>query len=202
MRLRGVIMSLGFLNGQRNPGSARHLQGQRRSPRRYQVRGLAALIGQVLPAFHLIPHGRGRDTGGRPPQCRWPSGAALGAGSRRWRRPARTSRQVSAASAARFWRNRHPGRLARRKPAPQEIRTGIPAAIGKISPVSASERIVPIVLGLADESVPDGSEQDRHRIAEAWWNLLDGSGLAAIGVHMPLWLWMRAEFPRITARDS
>ncbi|TCP53906.1 hypothetical protein EV586_105252 [Tumebacillus sp. BK434] len=38
---------------------------------------------------------------------------------------------------------------------------------------------------------------DRQEVAEAWEAALQGSGIAPIDVHTPLWLWSRAGFPAI-----
>lgn len=59
-----------------------------------------------------------------------------------------------------------------------------------------------VFLGLVDESSLEGSELDRHRVAQAWRDLLDGSGLVPIDIHTPLWLWSRAGFPRLITKDQ
>lgn len=52
-------------------------------------------------------------------------------------------------------------------------------------------------LGIAPESVLDGSAKSRELVAESWKNLLDGSSFAPIDIHTPLWLWSRGGFIEI-----
>ncbi|WP_246070400.1 hypothetical protein [Paenibacillus kobensis] len=50
-------------------------------------------------------------------------------------------------------------------------------------------------LGLCPASILEGSAENREQAALAWEQALEGSGLAPIDVHTPLWLWSRAGFP-------
>lgn len=59
-----------------------------------------------------------------------------------------------------------------------------------------------VALGIASASVLDGSAQSRNDVAEAWRLLLDGSDLAPIDVHTPLWLWSRLGCPPLDSLDS
>lgn len=54
-----------------------------------------------------------------------------------------------------------------------------------------------VKLGLCTEEVLNGGADDRQTVATAWETALDGSGLAPIDVHTPLWLWSRAGFPSL-----
>ena len=56
-----------------------------------------------------------------------------------------------------------------------------------------------VQLGLCSEAVLRGSAEDRQLVADAWEAALQGSGLAPIDVHTPLWLWSRAGFPTPSA---
>ncbi len=55
-------------------------------------------------------------------------------------------------------------------------------------------------LGLCSSEVLHGTGEDRQAVAKAWENALEGSGLAPIDVHTPLWLWSRAGFPSLSKR--
>jgi len=57
-----------------------------------------------------------------------------------------------------------------------------------------------VFLGLVEETCLEGAELDRRRVAQAWQDVLRGSGLAPIDIHTPLWLWSRAGFPPLIAR--
>lgn len=59
-----------------------------------------------------------------------------------------------------------------------------------------------VQLGLCSEAVLQGTENDRHLVANAWETALRGSGLAPIDVHTSLWLWSRAGFPAIVESKS
>ncbi|MEQ2529432.1 hypothetical protein WMO40_22430 [Bacillaceae bacterium CLA-AA-H227] len=52
-----------------------------------------------------------------------------------------------------------------------------------------------VKLGLCSKDVLNGGAEDRMTVASAWEKALEGSGLAPIDVHTPLWLWSRAGFP-------
>lgn len=54
-----------------------------------------------------------------------------------------------------------------------------------------------VKLGLCSAEVLRGTVQDRQEVAAAWETVLDGSGLAPIDIHTPLWLWSRADFPSL-----
>ncbi|MGE7674507.1 hypothetical protein ACQKMV_13130 [Lysinibacillus sp. NPDC094403] len=54
-----------------------------------------------------------------------------------------------------------------------------------------------VKLGLCPEDVLNGSADDREVVANAWEKVLEGTGIAAIDVHTPLWLWSRAGFPSL-----
>jgi hypothetical protein len=49
-------------------------------------------------------------------------------------------------------------------------------------------------LGLSSEKVLNGSADDRRTVSEAWEKALNGTGIAPIDVHTPLWLWSRSGF--------
>ncbi|MCM3758276.1 hypothetical protein M3197_12470 [Sporosarcina aquimarina] len=55
-----------------------------------------------------------------------------------------------------------------------------------------------VKLGLCSEDVLNGGVDDRITVASAWGKALEGSELAPIDVHTPLWLWSRAGFPKIS----
>ncbi|MNI44632.1 hypothetical protein D3C73_990140 [compost metagenome] len=52
-----------------------------------------------------------------------------------------------------------------------------------------------VKLGLCPAGVLNGTAEDRQFTAAAWEAALQGTGLAPIDVHTPLWLWSRAGFP-------
>ncbi|MEZ4518722.1 MAG: hypothetical protein R3C44_18540 [Chloroflexota bacterium] len=52
-----------------------------------------------------------------------------------------------------------------------------------------------IKLGLLSDK--DAANKNRQDIAKKWAYLLEGTGLAPIDIHTPLWLWSRAGFPAI-----
>ncbi|WP_100486397.1 hypothetical protein [Sporolactobacillus pectinivorans] len=52
-----------------------------------------------------------------------------------------------------------------------------------------------VKLGLCPADVLNGREEERQRAAQAWKELLSGTGIAPIDVHTPLWLWSRAGSP-------
>lgn len=56
-----------------------------------------------------------------------------------------------------------------------------------------------VQLGLCPPDVLNGTAEDRKMVALAWEKALNGSGLAPIDVHTPLWLWSRAGFPPLTS---
>jgi len=51
-----------------------------------------------------------------------------------------------------------------------------------------------VKLGLCTDEVLNGTAEDRQTISEAWEKALQGTGLAPIDVHTPLWLWSRSGF--------
>ena len=51
-----------------------------------------------------------------------------------------------------------------------------------------------VKLGVAPESVLDGSAASRELVARAWIDLLKDTELSPIDVHTPLWLWSRSGF--------
>ncbi|ASS74381.1 hypothetical protein CIG75_04870 [Tumebacillus algifaecis] len=52
-----------------------------------------------------------------------------------------------------------------------------------------------VQLGICTAEVLGGTAEHRQAVAEAWEAALQGSGLAPIDVHTPLWLWSRSGFP-------
>lgn len=55
-----------------------------------------------------------------------------------------------------------------------------------------------VKLGLCTEEVLNGSAEDREKVSEAWEKALQGTDLAPIDVHTPLWLWSRSGFISLT----
>lgn len=45
--------------------------------------------------------------------------------------------------------------------------------------------------------LPERAASDRVAVAEAWVRLLDGTGIAPVDLHAPLWRWSRMGFPTI-----
>lgn len=54
-----------------------------------------------------------------------------------------------------------------------------------------------VQLGLCPPTVLNGGADDRKAVALAWEQALEGTGIAPIDVHTPLWLWSRAGFPSL-----
>jgi hypothetical protein len=52
-------------------------------------------------------------------------------------------------------------------------------------------------LGVVGHHVLDGTERSREETAAAWRIMLDGTGLASIDLHTPLWFWSRLGFPEL-----
>jgi hypothetical protein len=50
--------------------------------------------------------------------------------------------------------------------------------------------------------VVDPETSDRDDVAAAWYQILEGSGMAPIDLHAPLWRWSRLGFPEIEVERS
>lgn len=59
-----------------------------------------------------------------------------------------------------------------------------------------------VKLGLCSDEVLNGSAEDRQTVSEAWEKALQGTGLAPIDVHTPLWLWSRSGFVALNELSS
>ena len=46
-------------------------------------------------------------------------------------------------------------------------------------------------------SSEEALKADREQISAAWREILEGTGIAPIDVHSPLWFWSRAGFPSV-----
>ena len=59
-----------------------------------------------------------------------------------------------------------------------------------------------VKLGLCTDEVLNGSAENRQSVSEAWEKALQGTGIAPIDVHTPLWLWSRSGFIALNELSS
>lgn len=59
-----------------------------------------------------------------------------------------------------------------------------------------------VKLNVVAETALDGTGSSRDQTADAWRIALEGTGLAPIDVHTPLWLWSRMGFPPLPDSGS